>query len=417
MLATGLFAFGCSSKKSPAKDDAALPDDAPSIDAPVIPACANPVNGTTVTLRKLADKVNGGAMLVTSPPNDTRLFVVEQTGAIRIFDNEHLLPTPFLDISANAQLLFLAGGELGLLGLAFDPQYATNGELYIWYTARGPSNTFTDVLARYHVSASDPNKADPAGTIVLSIPDPYSNHNGGMLEFGADGYLYVGTGDGGSGGDPQNRAQNPNELLGKFLRLDVHNRPAGKEYGIPPTNPYAGGGGAPEVLMLGLRNPWRWSFDRMTGDMWIADVGQNKLEELDVIKAADINGAPGKPLNLGWNIWEANQCYPAGGTSCDATGKVFPLDVRTHVPGNWHAIIGGQVYRGTCYPDIQGWYFYTDNTNSGLTKARLKVDGTLDIVDLTGTFPTSPASLHADARGELYETDTGGNIYHVEAGP
>jgi len=397
---------GCGNKNS-ARDD----------DAPAMIPCPGP--GTKVSVRRLADRVAGGAMLATSPPGDARLFVVEQRGAIRIYDNEHLVAAPFLDISPDNNGPVVAGGELGLLGLAFHPEYAQNGQFFVWYTA--PNNgQYLDVLARYQVSAGDPNRADPKGTVVLSVVDPYSNHNGGMVEFGADGFLYVGTGDGGSAGDPQRNAQNPSSLLGKMLRIDVDHKATGKEYGIPADNPFAAGGGAPEVFMLGLRNPWRWSFDRATGDMWIGDVGQGATEELDVLKAGEQRGK-----NLGWSVYEGLACCRTQGDRCAQTGAqqacstagmTFGLDHRTHSAG-WQSIIGGQVYRGSCYPDLVGWYFYTDYARGGLTMARLKTDNTLDIVELPGSFPGGPASIHADSRGELYETDTGGNVYHVEASP
>jgi glucose/arabinose dehydrogenase len=374
--------------------------------------------GATVRLRKLPGQMNGGAMLVTSPPGDARLFVVEQRGAIRIYENERLLPAPFLDISRDSGGPVVAGGEQGLLGLAFHPRYASNGQFFVWYTARNPvagGDPLVDVLARYTVSAGDRGKADPAGTIVLSIPDFASNHNGGMIEFGSDGYLYIGTGDGGGAGDPRRYAQNVNALLGKMLRIDVDNKAAGKEYAIPADNPFGN-----EVFIVGLRNPWRWSFDRMTGDMWIADVGQDDIEEVDVLKAGQQNGK-----NLGWSVFEGRKCCSgeaigncaqSNPAPCNRAGLTFPLDDRLHSNG-WKSITGGEVYRGSCYPDLVGWYFYTDYVRGGLSKARLKPDDTLEIVDLPGSFPDKAASIHGDSRGELYLTDTSGNVYHIEGGP
>jgi glucose/arabinose dehydrogenase len=424
-----LFAASCGNK-SPGRDDAAPGhDDAPGDSGPAcaikpaLPACTAPALGTAVKARQIG-RVAGGAMLATSPPNDPRLFVIEQRGAIRIFDNQDpltgmpaLLPDPFLDISGGD---IVAGGEQGLLGLAFHPCYDSNGEFFIYYTT---SNRNT--VARCTVS-SDPNKANPTCTPILEIPDFASNHNGGMIEFGKDGYLYIGTGDGGGANDPALNGQAlvdgspcpgaPNcqagrtsvALLGKILRIDVDNKLPGKEYGIPSSNPFANGGGAPEIFVIGVRNPWRWSFDTENGDLWIGDVGQDVLEEVDVLKAGQQAG-----VNLGWSMYEGTNCFHA---PCNPAGKTMPQDTRTHSSG-WNAIIGGQVYRGTCYPDLAGWYFYTDNVHHVLVKARLKTDNTLEIVDLTGTFPTSPASIHADARGELYMTNTDGFVYHIEAGP
>ena len=398
-------------------------------DSPPLIACT-PVNGMTVSMRKIG-QVAGGATLATSPPNDGRLFVLQQTGEIRVFENEMLNPAPFLDIN-QAVTADPPPGERGLLGLAFHPHYAENGLFYVAYTT---SNA--NVVARYKVSADDYNKADPAsGQIIISIPDFAANHNGSMLEFGSDGFLYYGTGDGGGGGDPHLNGQaidrtnatciaNQCEpLLAKILRLDVDHPTNGKNYGIPSTNPYAGGGGEPEILIRGVRNPWRFSFDRMTGDLWIGDVGQDAVEELDVIPAAQINGTPGNPVNLGWSMYEGSTCYTTargagnGNGACDATGRTMPLFERTHGGDGWLAIIGGQVYRGSCYPDLRGSYFFTDFSKHTMSRADYNpMGGSVSEVDLVGTWPTNPSSLHADARGELYETTTNGSVYHLEAGP
>jgi glucose/arabinose dehydrogenase len=385
-----------------------------------LPKCETPVNGTNVSMKKVGSVV-GGAMLATSPPNDLRLFVIEQRGAIRIFNADTVLPDPFLDLSVDNSGPVLAGGEQGLLGLAFHPKYAMNGQFYVFYTTNKGGMGLRDVVAKCQVSAADPNKADPTCTEILSIADFASNHNGGMLEFGPkDGLLYIGTGDGGGGGDPNRTAQNKDSLLGKILRIDVDTTSNGKMYGIPSDNPFAGGGGAGEVFIMGVRNPWRFSFDRMTGDLWIGDVGQGVIEEMTVLRPAQQKGA-----NLGWSVFEGMGCCMTQGDKCTQTGtqqacdmanKIFPQDSRTHDDG-WISIITGQTYRGTCYPDIVGWHFYTDYGKGGLVKARLKEDDTLEIVDLQGSFPGNPASLHEDARGELYETTTSGDVYHLEAAP
>jgi len=417
---------GVDDAAGPAADGAPAVDDAPAardaaVDAPVRPPCV-PVAGSTLSTRPLAAAVTGSAVLATAPPGDDRLFVVEQRGAIRVYHDEQLAAAPFLDLTAAAGGPVITGGELGLLGLAFHPAYATNGQLFVFYTARklgDPQHLYSDVVARYTVSAADPDRADPRGTIVLAIDDFASTHNGGMLEFGRDGYLYIGTGDGGGQGDPQGNAQNPDALLGKVLRIDVDHPAAGKQYGIPADNPFAAGGGRPEVFMLGVRNPWRWSFDAATGDLWLGDVGQAQVEELDVLAAGSQRGA-----NLGWNMFEGHgccqtqtdQCLETVTRPCDPAGKTFALDERSHASG-WQAIVGGQVYRGACYPDLVGWYLYTDYVHGGLSKARLGGDGTLEVVDLSGTFPVMPSSIHADGRGELYETTTAGTVHHIEAGP
>ncbi|HEY4176873.1 MAG TPA: PQQ-dependent sugar dehydrogenase [Kofleriaceae bacterium] len=373
-----------------------------------LPKCATPVSGQAMTARKIG-QVSGAALVVASPKEDARIFVVEQQGRIRIIDeNGMLLEQPFLDISDGYELA--AGGEQGLLGLAFHPDYFKNGLFFIFYTTAN-----ANVLARCQVNPVMPNTS-MACTTVLSIPDFASNHNGGMLEFGSDGYLYIGTGDGGSGGDPHQNGQSlmdaqltPDSiaLLGKVLRLDVDHKATGMEYGIPSDNPFANGGGAPEIWMYGVRNPWRWSFDKKTGDMWIGDVGQDLIEELDVIPKSKQKGA-----NLGWSMYEASSCFRA---PCIADNKIMPVDEHLHSEG-WSAIIGGEVYRGTCYPDIVGWHYYSDNGKGGLYRARLNSDGTVDKETVPGSFPGGISSIHADARGELYITDVGGNVYHLEAG-
>jgi glucose/arabinose dehydrogenase len=417
-LAWSLALFAACGGSKAKKDDAGPGKDGSTIDAPMLPACSNPVNGMTMSARMIG-RVSGGAMLATSPPADTRLFVVEQNGRIRVFQDEQLVATPYMDISSK----LVAGGEQGLLGLAFHPNFAQNGKFYVFYTANNPAGNppFLNVLEQYTAATPSGNTADPAtGQVLISIPDPFSNHNAGMIEFGGDGYLYISTGDGGSGGDPLRNAQNKDALLGKVLRIDVDHPAGGKPYGIPTTNPFAAGGGAPEVFILGVRNPWRWSFDRLTGDMWIGDVGQVLVEELDVLKPGEQAGA-----NLGWSMWEADNCY--GNYTCSMTGMKFPqaewwhANTLGHPDSNFRAIIGGQVYRGTCYPDIQGYYFFTDNNQGAVWRAHLESNGTVTTLQLPapmgGTWPASPASIHADARGELYETDTAGYVYHLEAGP
>lgn len=378
-------------------------------------ACETPITGTNITFRLVA-QTQGAALLVTSPPDDIRRFVVEQEGRIKLLEDTGLSATPFLDVSNE----IVAGGEQGLLGLAFHPQFASNRTFFIFYTTAD-----ANVLARYQVSATDPAKADPSTkTVLLSIPDFAGNHNGGMMEFGPDGFLYIGTGDGGGGGDPMKTAQDPNALLGKMLRLDVDKKENGKEYGIPPGNAFASGGGAPEIFALGLRNPWRWSFDRGTGDLWIGDVGQGEIEELTMIPA-NTSGT----LNFGWSKYEGTSCFDP---PCDAAGKTMPQYEETHADG-WCSVIGGQVYRGSCYPDMVGTYYFTDYCRAQLMTAKRNGDN-LDVAQLTTTYldangthdgpPAAPSSLHADSRGELFLTTVStpdassrGGVWHVEAGP
>lgn len=256
-----------------------------------------------------------------------------------------------------------------------------------------------------------------------------------MAEFGRDGYLYVSLGDGGGGGDAAGvdrtdpnkpyvgNGQDPNTVLGKMLRIDVDNKAPGKEYGIPADNPYALGGGAPEIYMRGLRNPWRWSFDRGTGDMWIGDVGQELAEELNVLRPSEQRGA-----NLGWSVYEGNNCcatqpfhcaVTADPTSCSPVGMTFPTKTYEAVQGvrEWQSIIAGEVYRGSCFPDLYGWFYYTDWERKQLVRARLLAGGTLESHDLGVTTPEPPSSLHSDSRGELVLTTTLGGVFRLEVVP
>ncbi|CAM3576230.1 hypothetical protein FSS13T_06520 [Flavobacterium saliperosum S13] len=311
---------------------------------------------------------------------DSRLFVVEQDGLIKILNpNGTTNATPFLNVTT----LTNASGEQGLLGLAFHPDYTSNGYFYINYTNLNGDT----VIARYSVAAGNPNLANPSGTILLTIPQPFSNHNGGSVKFGPDGYLYIGMGDGGSGGDPENRAQNTNELLGKMLRIDVN---SGFPYGIPPNNPYVGVAGADEIWAIGLRNPWKFSFDRQTGDLWIADVGQNLYEEVNRAGAAEAG------LNYGWRCYEGNVAYNTAGCAAQNTMKA-PLFTTNHTNG-FCSITGGYVYRGTAYPNFQGNYFFSD-----YCKAQIGMADSTGNVTFSQTFTGNGfVTFGEDMHGELY---------------
>lgn len=325
---------------------------------------------------------------------DERLFVVEQAGVIRVVDSAGLASQPFLDIRDRVG----SGGERGLLGLAFPSDFASSGRFYAYYTDRSG----TSVLSRFRVS-DDPSRADPASEEVLIIQaQPRANHNGGQLAFGPDGYLYWGLGDGGGGGDPTNAGQNLATLLGKLLRIDVG---PSSGYAVPPTNPFVTTEGAlDEIWAYGLRNPWRFSFDRATGDLYVADVGQNQIEEVNFQSA----GSPGGQ-NYGWNVMEGDACFaPASG--CDQSGLVLPVFTYRHGPTTGRSITGGYVYRGQAIPELSGRYLYGDYVSGRVwvTDAASGWEGTL-LWDADFSIST----FGEDAAGELYVVDHDGRLYRL----
>lgn len=332
-------------------------------------------------------------LYLASPPGDPRLFVVEQGGQIRIVQNGTLNPAPYLDISQKIS----AGGERGLLGMAFDPQYATSGYFFVCFTAQNGDIT----VERFRVSANDANVADAASTPVISIPhSQYPNHNGGQIAFGPDGYLYIGTGDGGGGGDPLGSAQNGRSLLGKILRIDVSALP----YKIPPANPYAASSSrAGEIWAYGLRNPWRFSFDALAGKLYIGDVGQDAREEINV---ADVAAAG---LNYGWNITEGVSCYNA--STCDKSGITLPVIEHAH-PGA-ESITGGYVYRGSRIPELQGAYIYGDFVLGWVKSFRLANGKAEERIDWPALKTSNLASFGVDAGGEIYIVSLSGTLYRI----
>jgi glucose/arabinose dehydrogenase len=329
---------------------------------------------------------------------DDRLFIVEQDGRIKILNSDGTTnPNNFLDITS----IVSSGGERGLLGLAFHPDYSNNGYFYVNYT----DNSGDTQISRFSVNAGDPDLADPGSELpLLNEFQPFTNHNGGCIQFGPDGYLYIGMGDGGSGGDPDDNAQNLLELLGKMLRIDVDNPGGGENYGIPADNPFVGNPDArDEIWASGVRNPWRFSFDSQTGDIWIADVGQNSLEEIN----HELSTSAG--LNYGWRCYEANAPYNT--TGCvDPSEMTFPVAQYSHSGGNC-SITGGYVYRGTVYSDIQGLFLFADLC-SGMIGT---VDQNGDMID-HGNFSGTWTSFGEDVDGELYIADHGGSIYKIEGG-
>jgi len=343
---------------------------------------------------------------------DSRLFLTLQRGQVLVWGGGRSLPVPFLDIAP----LVSCCGERGLLGLAFHPRYSENGFFFVDYT-NSAGNT---VIARYRVSSSNPNAADPAsGVTLLTIPQPFANHNGGQLAFGPDGHLYVGMGDGGSANDPMCNGQRDDTLLGKILRIDVDaNTSSPPFYGIPPDNPFAAPGGArDEIWAKGMRNPWRFSFDRQTGDLYIGDVGQGSREEIDFQPAGSRGGE-----NYGWKMMEGSVCggggtsgCPGGTPACNAAGLTLPILEYTHSGGDC-SVTGGYVYRGRLFPRFIGTYFYGDYCTGRIWGGRLAL----------GTWTTQLFSVRAsnlttfgeDASGELYlATENGLLARMVDANP
>lgn len=335
---------------------------------------------------------------VTAPPGDrTRLFIVQRTGQVLIRKNGAVLPTPFLDISGEVS----TGSEQGILGMAFAPDYATSGIFVVYYVA---PNTDA-ILSRFHVGAGTPDVADPTEDTLLTIAEPIGDHNGGMLAFGKDGYLYLSSGDGGCCGDPNGHGQDRSELLGSLLRLDVG---TSGPYTIPATNPWATSSSIRhELWNYGLRNPWRFSFDRATGDLYIADVGDGSREEVDVVSHLGGGGQ-----NFGWRVMEGTECF--GGGSCDMTGLTLPVLDYGHNEGC--AIIGGYVYRGAAIPALRGTYFYADFCSAWIRSFRWSSSVASDKQEYPLLDASEfPSSFGEDGDGELYITTEAGNLYKIVA--
>jgi glucose/arabinose dehydrogenase len=336
-------------------------------------------------------------LYLTAPDGDPRLFIVEKGGTIRIVEGDALLPDPFLDISGQVS----TGSEQGLLGLAFDPEYAANGRFVVHYT-----NPAGDTRVSLFRVSTDPNVADPASELpILAAEQPASNHNGGQVLFGPDGQLYIALGDGGSSGDPGGRGQSLTELLGGILRITPGE--AGG-YTIPADNPFAGRTDVrPEIWSYGLRNPWRIAFDPLNGDLYVGDVGQGRWEEVNVSTAADGAGAG---VNYGWNIMEGPDCYEA--TSCDLDGLELPVLSYDH--GQGCSITGGYVYRGTVIPALQGHYFYADYCDGWVRSFRLENGEAVDRSEWPTLRPGgSVPSFGRDAQGELYVMSAEGRVFKI----
>ena len=393
-----------SSPATAASPSSAAPSAVASSSSPSPPAATSPsasggasgagshpdLKGVRLALERFASDFDSPLLVTNAGDGSNRLFVAEQGGKIWIVENGKRLPSPFLDVSDRTS----PGGERGLLGLAFAPKFGEGGEdrVYIDYTDREGDT----IVAELHLGL-DADAVDP-GTFrqIIKIGQPYPNHNGGALAFDPDGMLIVAMGDGGSGGDPQERGQNPDELLGKLLRLDVLSGTADKPYAIPADNPFVGRDGyRPEIAFMGMRNPWRLSFDAPTGDLWIGDVGQGAWEEVDVAREGQLG------LNFGWNVWEGRHCYRPS-SNCSPDGMTMPVAEYGHGPQC--TIIGGAVYRGQMIPALAGAYLFGDYCS-----------GTLYAIDSAGADEQEPvvldetgrqiSSFGADESGELYVAD------------
>jgi glucose/arabinose dehydrogenase len=375
---------------------------ATSLPSPTPTSTAGPADPAQVRLELelVAADLDRPLGVVHAGDGSGRLFILEKAGRIRILRAGTLLDRPFLDLTDRVGS---SGSEQGLLGLAFHPGYAQNGRLFVNYTDLDGDT----VLAEYLVSG-DPDRADPGSErVFLTLDQPAANHNGGHLVFGPDGYLYIGTGDGGASGDRFGNAQNGRTLLGAMLRLDMDGE---RPYAIPPDNPFIGNASVlDEIWAIGLRNPWRYSFDRVTGDLYIADVGQNMYEEVNYQPATSAGGE-----NYGWPIMEGLHCFPADG-SCDQTGLVLPVQEYDHSQGC--SVTGGYVYRGRQSPVLQGIYLFGDYC-SGLIWGLAPSGGSAWQVARLSQADAQIASFGEGEDGELYLADiTGGALYHLVATP
>lgn len=359
-----------------------------------------PVQAPAVALQEVVSGLEEPTAVVSAGDGSGRLFVTQKTGLARVVQDGSVVDTPFLDLTDAV----LADSEQGFLGLAFHPEYTDNGRFFVNYT-RGDGAT---VIAEFAVS-EDANVADKASErVLLTIPQPYPNHNGGNLVFGPDGYLYIGMGDGGAGGDPEERGQDPSTLLGKMLRIDVDTT-GGEPYAVPQDNPFVETEGAmPEIWAYGLRNPWRYSFDRETGDLWIADVGQNAFEEVNR-QPADSTGGE----NYGWDITEAESCFnEADATApleaCDTEGLTGPVLEYPHSEGR--SITGGYVYRGAAIPELVGHYVFGDFASGTIWSAAAQGDGGYASTPLVDSGFLVVA-FGEDEAGELYVANFGGTLH------
>jgi glucose/arabinose dehydrogenase len=355
-----------------------------------------------IKLRLIASHLSRPVYATSANDGTGRIFIVEKTGKIKILQNGVVRSTPFLNISSEVS----KGSEQGLLGLAFHPGFKTNHKLYVNFTNLA-GNT---IIREYRVSSSNPNVvATSTKRKILGIAQPFANHNGGMLAFGPDGYLYIGMGDGGDAGDPGNRAQSTSELLGKMLRIDINHTMPNAAYRTPASNPYVGVAGRDEIWQIGLRNPWRFSFDRVTGDLWIGDVGQGRYEEVD--HAVPTSAGAGRGVNWGWRVLEGTHCY-APMSGCSTAGKTMPLLDYDHGNGRC-AVTGGYVYRGSAIPLLRGGYVFGDYCSGEIWVVSSSASAPASKVRLLDTNLLI-SSFGQIGGGELVVTDLNGRLYRLE---
>jgi glucose/arabinose dehydrogenase len=360
----------------------------------------NPAN-ISISLRTIASGFSSPVLVTNAGDGSKRLFVVEQGGRIKIItQGGSVRATPFLDIHKGIS----SGGERGLLGLAFHPNFKSNHKLYVNFTNRSGDTAINE----YRVTTNANRVSTTTARRILTIDQPYANHNGGNLAFGPDGYLYIGMGDGGSAGDPGNRAQNVNSLLGKMLRINVNGTSGSRQYRIPSTNPYVGRTGRDEIWARGLRNPWRWSFDRATGNLWIGDVGQGRYEEVD--RSLKGSRGAGWGVNYGWHVMEGRHCYiPSSG--CNTSGKTLPVVEYTHAYGC--SVTGGFVYRGSFYPMLRGGYFFGDFCSGRIWTISAGARSPASRTFLYRSPNITISSFGESESRELYVVDYGGRVLRV----
>lgn len=375
-------------------------------------AAAGQVNAQSIDTTRIANGMSRPVAIAHAPDDDSRLFVIEKQGRIRIINLETntLLSTPFLDINSSVGGTNSVGSEQGLLGLAFHPNYAQNGFFFVNYT----NNSGNTQVSRYSVSLN-PNVADSGSAkSIMSINQPYSNHNGGCIEFDCNGYLLICTGDGGSANDPGNRSQDiTNQLLGKILRIDI-DTPDGVAYQIPSDNPFVGTTGDDEILHYGLRNPWKIFIDPENCNLYIGDVGQNGYEEIDIVSEDE------RGLNFGWRCMEADSCTGLSGCTCNSPSLTYPVYVYAQ-GSNGFSVTGGVVYRGCAIPELQGTYFFGDYASTNIWSFRYNGSGYTEFTNrndlesaVGGYGVDNISSFGTDANGEIYIADqSGGEIFKI----